>query len=149
MVDPIRQNALHDAMEAMFFGYRAFTDRADRVLDAQGLGRVHHRILYFVGRRPGVSVKGLLEILAVSKQAINAPLRRLVELDLIAVTADKADGRMKNLQLTPQGRSLEGELSGAQTEHLSRAFEASGAAAEAGWLRVMRALSAHRAISGL
>ena len=77
MVDQTRQDELRHAIELLFFGYRAFTDRPDRILERRGLGRVHHRILYFVGRNPQVSVKGLLEILAVSKQALSAPLRRL------------------------------------------------------------------------
>jgi DNA-binding MarR family transcriptional regulator len=136
---------LRDAIEALFFGYRAFTDLPDRVLERQGLGRVHHRILYFVGRHPGVSVKGLLEILSVSKQAINAPLRRLVDLGLVAMSADGADRRLKNLRLTAEGERLEAELTGAQMRHLSRAFEAAGPDGQAGWTRVMDALAGRRA----
>ena len=137
MIDPSREGELRDAIEAMFFGYRAFTDQPDRILEDRGLGRVHHRILYFVGRRPGVSVKGLLEILAVTKQALNAPLRRLVDLKLIAMTADPADGRVKNLRLTSDGQALETELTGAQMQRLSQAFDAAGPDSRPGWKRVM------------
>ena len=145
VIDAARQARLHDAIEALFFGYRAFTDRADRILARQDLGRTHHRILYFVGRNPGVSVKGLLEILSVSKQAINAPLRQLMDLRLIAMTADSADRRMKNLNLTAAGKALEGELTGAQMQHLAKAFEAAAPGDEAGWKRVMDALAGRSA----
>ena len=46
------------------------------------LARVHHRILFFVALHPGLSVKDLLACLGVTKQAINIPLRQLMEMDL-------------------------------------------------------------------
>lgn len=142
MLDPTadRPAALRDAIEAFFFGYRAFTDRPDRILQQQGLGRVHHRILYFVGRRPGLSVTGLLEVLGVSKQAIHGPLRRLADLGLV-VASPGADRRVRLLRLTAAGEALEAELTGAQTAHLAAAFSAAGAQGEAGWMRVMAALA--------
>jgi DNA-binding MarR family transcriptional regulator len=144
MVDQTRHE-LRRAIELLFFGYRAFTDRPDRILEDRGLGRVHHRILYFVGRNPGVSVKGLLEILAVSKQALSAPLRRLQELKLVAVMADGGDRRIKRLTLTDEGRRLEAELTGAQMHHLAAAFDAAGSADAAAWTRVMEALAGKEA----
>ena len=73
-----REDALRLAIEQFYFGYRAFTAPPDRILDQRGLGRVHHRILYFVGRNPQISVNTLLGLLSVSKQALNAPLRQLI-----------------------------------------------------------------------
>jgi DNA-binding MarR family transcriptional regulator len=141
MVDQTRQDDLRRAIELLFFGYRAFTDRPDRILERRGLGRVHHRILYFVGRNPEVSVKGLLEVLAVSKQALSAPLRQLTQMKLVAVLANGADRRVKKLTLTPEGRRLEAELTGTQMRRLSEAFDTAGAADEAGWMRVMAGLA--------
>ena len=134
--------ALRDAIETMYFGYRAFTDQADRILGEQGLGRVHHRILYFVGRHPGLSVGALLEILQVSKQAIHAPLGRLTSLGLVAATADRTDRRVKALRLTPAGLALERRLTGAQMDCLAAAFGVAGASGAEGWTSVMRALAA-------
>ena len=141
MVDLNRQAALRDAIELLYFGYRAFTDGPDRILARRGLGRVHHRILYFVGRNPGVTVGGLLEILAVSKQALNAPLRQLVEMGLVALTANAGDRRIRNLGLTEAGRRLEAELTGVQTRLLEAAMTQAGPDAEAGWRSVMAAMS--------
>jgi DNA-binding MarR family transcriptional regulator len=132
---------LRGAIELMYFAYRGFTDRPDRILERRGLGRVHHRILYFIGSRPGVSVSGLLELLAVSKQALNAPLRQLLEMKLVAAVADPADRRVKQLQLTTAGEQLEAELTGAQARHLQAAFAQAGAAPEQGWRAVMAALA--------
>ena len=134
--------ALRDAIETMYFGYRAFTDQADRILAEQGLGRVHHRILYFVGRHPGLSVGTLLEILQVTKQAIHAPLGRLTGLGLIAASADRTDRRVKALRLTEAGRTLERRLTGAQMDHLAAALGAAGPSGAEGWTTVMRALAA-------
>ena len=141
MVDLNRQAELRSAIELLYFAYRGFTDRPDRILERRGLGRVHHRILYFIGRRPDVSVRGLLDLLAVSKQALNAPLRQLIEMNLVSALPDPADRRAKNLRLTAEGQRLEGELTGAQMRHLQAAFDRAGRDREDGWRAVMTALS--------
>jgi DNA-binding MarR family transcriptional regulator len=141
MVDLKRQDELRSAIELLYFAYRDFTDRADRILERRGLGRVHHRILYFIGRRPDVSVRGLLELLAVSKQALNAPLRQLLEMRLVSAAGDPVDRRSKNLRLTAEGQRLEAELTGAQMDLLQSAFDRVGSEHEAGWRAVMAELA--------
>jgi DNA-binding MarR family transcriptional regulator len=135
--DPTLSDDLHEAIEQFYFAYRGFTDRPDRILEKRGLGRVHHRILYFIGRRPDVSVRGLLDLLAVSKQALNAPLRQLMEMGLVGAEASPDDRRVKRLSLTASGRKLEAELTEAQTRHLRAAFDRAGAEAQRGWSAVM------------
>lgn len=135
---------LRAAIEHFYFGYRAFTERPDRILAERGLGRVHHRILYFVGRNPAISVNALLGILGVSKQALNAPLRRLVELGLIAMVPGAHDRRVRELTLTGAGVKLESHLTGSQLALLGEVFAAVGERAEAGWLAVMMRLEAGR-----
>jgi len=137
MLDLDRQDELRGAIELLYFAYRGFTDQPDRRLERRGLGRVHHRILYFIGRRPDVSVRGLLDLLAVSKQALNAPLRQLMEMDLVTALPDAGDRRVKNLRLTPEGQRLEADLTGAQMRHLQAAFDRAGPEAERGWRAVM------------
>lgn len=141
MVDLNRETELRQAIELLYFAYRGFTDVPDRILERRGLGRVHHRILYFIGRRPDVSVRGLLDVLAVSKQALNAPLRQLIEMNLVAAVSDEADRRVKKLRLTPEGERLEAELTGAQMRLLQAAFDQAGKAHEAGWRAVMAELA--------
>jgi DNA-binding MarR family transcriptional regulator len=136
-----RDEALREAIELFYFAYRAFTGGPDDVLTARGLGRVHHRILYFVGRNPQIAVNALLEILAVSKQALHAPLRQLVEEKLIVVRADEHDRRFKRLGLTAEGKKLEAQLTGAQMKLLNAVFTAAGSEAEASWKTVMRVMA--------
>lgn len=74
MIDLNRQADLRHAIEQFYFAYRAFTDRADKVLEQKGLGRVHHRILYFVAHNPAVTVNKLLAILGGEQAGIECPL---------------------------------------------------------------------------
>lgn len=142
MIDLNRQAELRTAIETFFFAYRAFTTPPDRVLAERGLGRVHHRVLYFVGREPGITVTALLAVLGVSKQALNGPLRVLVERGLVATAPDEQDRRVKRLTLTPPGAQLEGQLSGTQMAMLETIFQDAGPAAETAWRAVMARLAA-------
>lgn len=140
MIDLKRQAELREAIELFFFAYRAFTAPPDRILAERGLGRVHHRILYFVGRQPRTTVTELLGTLGVTKQALNAPLRQLVETGLIDAAADASDKRVKRLTLSAAGASLEAELSGTQLAMLEKLFDQEGAEAEFAWKRLMGGL---------
>jgi DNA-binding MarR family transcriptional regulator len=137
MIDLKRRAELREAIELFFFAYRAFTAGPDRILEERGLSRVHHRVLYFVGRNPGIGVNALVRILGVTRQALNAPLRRMIELDLVSVQPG-SDRRIKELRLTAPGAKLEAQLTGTQMEQLAAVFEAAGVQAEAAWRDVMR-----------
>ncbi|KAF1068468.1 MAG: hypothetical protein GAK45_01355 [Pseudomonas citronellolis] len=130
------------AMQAFYFAYRAFTALPDAILERRGLSRVHHRILFFVGRQDGLSVKALLQTLGVTKQALNMPLRQLQEMQLVDSQAAAEDKRKRLLSLTREGRRLEEALRNEQAQLLARAFEAAGADAVRGWLAVNQALVA-------
>ena len=134
------ERSLRQAIETFFFAYRAFTALPDRMLGEQGLGRVHHRILYFVGRDPGCSINELLHTLGVSKQALNLPLRELVERDLVGMTPDEHDRRIPRLCLTRAGEALERALSATQMQLLQEGFATAGTGAEQGWRAVMHRL---------
>jgi DNA-binding MarR family transcriptional regulator len=144
MLDPKRQAELRESIELFFFAYRAFTARPDRILGQRGLSRVHHRILYFVGRSPGIAINALLDILGVTKQALNAPLRQLLEMKLVAVRTAAHDRRFRQLTLTPDGARLEAQLTGTQMKQLGAVFAASGSDAEAAWRAVMQRMAEGR-----
>lgn len=141
MIDLKRQTQLKHCMELFFFAYRAFTARPDRILEKRGLNRVHHRIIHFVGRNPGISVNQLLQILEVSKQALNAPLRQLMGMKMISAQADSRDRRVKRLYLSPASKTLEAQLSTTQMAHLEKVFSASGQAKEKAWLEIMEKIA--------
>lgn len=131
---------LRAAIEDFFFGYRAFTALPDALLAERGLGRTHHRILYFVRRDPGASVGELLATLGITKQAVHAPLKALEAAGLIASEPDPADRRVRRLRVTEAGAELEGRLSGVQMRLLAEAFMAAGPDAVNGWRAVMAQL---------
>jgi DNA-binding MarR family transcriptional regulator len=141
MVDvSTREQSLREAIELFYFAYRSFTSEPDHMLTEQGLGRVHHRILYFVGRNPDVAVTALLDTLAVSKQALNAPLRKLRDDKLISIRTDEQDRRFRRLRLTEAGRKLEAQLTGTQMRHLEAVFNRTGGKNEQAWKSIMRAM---------
>jgi DNA-binding MarR family transcriptional regulator len=133
--------ALRSSIESFYFAYRAFTSRADRLLERRGLGRLHHRVLYFVGRNPSITVNALLSILRVSKQALNAPLRQLIEMRLVSSVAPAHDRRVRQLALTAEGRRLEAQLTATQLKLLSQAFASAGDDATQGWIEVTRRIA--------
>ena len=74
----LRKQDLRRGIELMFFAYRDFTGEADDVLAELGLGRAHHRVIYFVGRQPNMTVSDLLTILKITKQSLSRVLSHLI-----------------------------------------------------------------------
>ena len=137
MIDANRERELRLDVEALYFGYRAFTALPDRILAEQALGRAHHRILYFVRREPGISIGDLLALLKVSKQAMNRPLRDLESLGLITISPDATDKRIRRVTTTRKGTQLEARLTGAQLRLLDDVFADLDATTEAHWRAAM------------
>ena len=106
-----RQRELDQAWELMHFALRAVIAQPDKMLDKRGLSRVHHRILFFVARQPDLAVNQLLQVLGVSKQALNQPLRQLYVQGLVAYTLAPHDKRQRRLALTDSVQSLRGSIS--------------------------------------
>jgi len=147
MTDLKKSTDQRQAMEAFFFGYQAFTAKPDEMLARRGLSRVHHRVLFFIARYPGLSVKELLGYLGVSKQALSTPLRQLVEMRLVQSVTAEDDKRKRLLGFTAEGAKLEQALRREQARILQRVFAETGEQAVEGWLAVNRALSAGRVAS--
>ncbi|NQD91403.1 MarR family transcriptional regulator [Pseudomonas sp. CrR25] len=144
MIDLKSTTTQQAAMEAFFFGYQAFTAKADEMLARRGLSRVHHRILFFIAKYPDLSVKQLLGYLGVSKQALSTPLRQLLEMHLVSSVAATDDKRKRLLGFTAEGAKLERALRREQAKLLQRAFAEAGEAAVNGWLQVNQALGKGR-----
>lgn len=140
MLDLKNPTAQQMAMEAFFFGYQAFTAKADEMLERRGLSRVHQRIVFFIARYPSLSVKELLALLGVSKQALNMPLRQLMEMHLVSSVASETDKRKRLLELTTEGERFEQALRREQVKLLERVFAEAGEDAVNGWLAVNLAL---------
>ncbi len=141
MIDSTREKQLREAIELLFFSYRAFTRGPDEILAKRGLGRVHHRILYFIGRQPGLSVNDLLAVLDISKQALHQPQQQLISMGLIKNEKSKTDGRVRELRLTTAGKRLESRLTGTQLLQLENVFSECGRKSEKAWLEVMKTIA--------
>jgi len=144
MIDPTeprRERELNGALEAIYFGFRALTAKPDARLARLGYSRVHHRILFFIGRNPGCSINELLATMQVTKQYLHGPLRRLIQDKYVVASIDPEDRRIKRLRLTRRGAALERQLSGDQRRSFEQVFGKAGPQAEAGWRKVMALLA--------
>jgi len=113
-----------DVMGLFFFAYRDFVGDADALLDKQGFGRAHHRVLYFVNLKPGMSVADLLSILKITKQSLARVLRQLIDNNYIEQKTGDADRRQRLLYATAKGRQLFEVLSATQTSRIDAAIAA-------------------------
>jgi DNA-binding MarR family transcriptional regulator len=135
------RDRLIDAWRVMHFALRAVIAEPDRMLAARGLTRVHHRILFFLARTPGLSVGELQATLDVTKQALNTPLKQLREQGLIDFAKADHDARVKKLELTADGVALEAKLTGEQLQMFSAAFSEHSGDAVNGWFGVTQSLA--------
>ena len=135
------EQELNLALEAMHFGFRAMTYQPDKRLAGLGLARIHHRLLYFVGRNPACSINQLLGIMRVSKQYLHQPLKKMIALGYIRQSIDSDDRRVRRLALTAKGKKLEFELTEIQRRRFARVFKKTGGTAEQHWRDVMALLS--------
>ena len=145
----LREEELRLAQDLLFFGYRDFTAGPDAILAELGMGRAHHRVLHFLGRRPGLTVGELLGILAITKQSLARVLTPLMAQGYVAQSPGRADRRQRHLSLTPSGEALERRLFERQRETVTRAYREAGPAAVEGFRHVMRGLMGQDARRGL
>ena len=120
------EEPMYDLIELLFFAYRDFVGDADRLLETYGFGRAHHRVLYFVSRRPGLTIAELLEILRITKQSLNRVLRELVDKNFVEIRAGALDRRRRQLYATPDGERLALRLALVQTRRFALALEQLG-----------------------
>jgi DNA-binding MarR family transcriptional regulator len=133
----LREEELRQAMELLFFSYRDFTAEPDLILARYGFGRAHHRVIYFVGRHPSMTVSELLDILRITKQSLSRVLSQLVREDFVQQRPGLEDRRQRLLELTEKGKKLEYELIENQRNRIARAYRAAGADAVAGFRTVL------------
>ena len=131
---------LRHSIEMLFFAYRDFTSDPDEILERDGLGRAHHRVIYFVGRHPGITVAELLSILRITKQSLSRVLKEVLDRGLVEQKTGERDRRQRLLYLTEAGVQLEQQLTATQRARIARAYESVGEEAVHGYLKVLAAL---------
>lgn len=133
----LREEELRQGIELLFFAYRDFTAEPDELLAEYKFGRAHHRVIYFVGRHPGMTVSDLLGILRITKQSLSRVLSQLVEEGFITQRPGPRDRRQRLLELTEKGTDLERQLTERQRGRIAQAYREAGAEAVEGFRKVL------------
>jgi len=133
----LREDELRQGIELLYYAYRDFTAEPDAMLARYGFGRAHHRVIYFVGRHPQMSVTDLLGILHITKQSLSRVLGQLVRQGFIRQHTGSRDRRQRLLELTEKGVELERQLSENQRQRIAKAYREAGGAAVEGFRKVM------------
>lgn len=136
----LRESEVRRGIELLYFGYSNLTRSVDQGLAAQGLGRAHHRVLYFVARQPDLTVSELLGLLAITKQSLGRVLGDLTDRGLVEMRPGERDRRQRLLRLTPTGQALEAELFDTIRTRLSAAYASAGQNAVGGFWAVLEGL---------
>jgi DNA-binding MarR family transcriptional regulator len=136
----LREPELRKGMELLYFGYSHLTRAIDEELSKQGLGRAHHRALYFIARQPGLTVSQLLALLGITKQSLGRVLGELMDRGLVEMRPGDRDRRQRLLRLTTEGAALESALFDALRERLSAAYQSAGQGAVGGFWAVLEGL---------
>ena len=136
----LREPEIRRGIELLYFGYAHLTRSIDSGLARQGLGRAHHRALYFIARKPDLSVSELLGLLAITKQSLGRVLGELSERELVETRTGDRDRRQRLLRLTPKGAALEGALFDLLREKMSAAYSQADPSAVGGFWAVLEGL---------
>lgn len=136
----LREAEIRRGIELLYFGYSHLTRAVDEPLAIQGLGRAHHRALYFIARQPGLSVSDLLKLLAITKQSLGRVVNDLTARGLIESAPSRIDRRQKLIRLTNAGVELEASLFDALREKLAIAYGKAGQSAVSGFWQVLEGL---------
>jgi DNA-binding MarR family transcriptional regulator len=136
----LREHEVRRGVELLFFGYTRLTRSIDEGLAEHGLGRAHHRALYFIARQPDLTISELLKILAITKQSLGRVLTDLSERGLIETRTGATDRRQKLLRLTGDGKAFEAQLFDALRTSLAAAYAAAGQESVTGFWRVLEGL---------
>ena len=134
------EEELRQTIEMLFFAYRDFTKEPDKMLERIGLGRAHHRTVYFIGRNPAITVTGLLDILKIRKQSLSRVLSQLIKESYVFQEISQNDRRKKLLYLTKKGLELERRLTSNQRKRIAKAFNGRDEQAIDGFKNILTAI---------
>lgn len=136
-----RRDSRDDAIQLLHFGFHGAIRESVRRLTEVDLNRMDHTLLYVAEKFPGSTVGEFVHHYGASKQALSAPLRKLVARGLIEMRPSAGDRRVKHVHLTTEGRRIALWLNAGLSESLERAFRRAGPRAREGWFAVMRELA--------
>ena len=136
----LRDEELTRGVELLEQAHRALIAQPERVSTGLALGRNHWRVLYAIGRHPGITMVELQGSVPLTKQSLSRLLKELAAKGLIVRTQNQRDRRQRLLELTPAGRQLDEQLNERLRRQLASAYRAAGAEAVAGYHKVLLGL---------
>ena len=128
-------------MELMYFAQSTLARSTEERLSALGLGRAHHRALYFIARHPDLTVSALLGLLGITKQSLGRVLNELVERNLVETRVGERDRRQRLLRLSQAGKDLEGDLFECVRQVWAQAYASAGQNAVSGFWAVLEGIT--------
>ena len=136
----LREPEIRRGVELLYFGYTSFTATTDAMLERQGLGRAHHRALYFIAQSPEMPVGDLLKLLRITKQSLGRVLGDLSDRGYVETSTGLRDRRQRLLKLTEAGAALETELFEVIRATMAEAYAEAGQGSVTGFWRVLEGL---------
>lgn len=136
----LRDEELSRGLELLDLAYRAMLAESARRLASTSLGHHHQRLIFLIGREPGVTMARLLDLVPLSKQSVSRLIKDLAAAGLVAGTSDPRDRRARRLELTEEGRNLNEQMNGRLRDRLASAYRAAGTEAVAGYHKVLLGL---------
>ena len=98
--------ALSRTLELVFFAHMEMADASDQLLAQHGLGRPHHRVLYFAQLAPGITVGELMALLRISNQALSRTMQQITSQGFIEQRYCADDRRVRRHYVTAKGKTL-------------------------------------------
>ena len=136
----LRETEIRRGMAVRDFAQSTLARSTEARLAAIGLGRAHHRAMYFIARHPDLTVSALLGLLGITKQSLGRVLNELVDRDLVETRIGERDRRQRLLRLSDAGVELEYELFETVRQHWAAAYARAGQTAVSGFWSVLEGM---------
>jgi DNA-binding MarR family transcriptional regulator len=124
-IDRKRAEKLQSVLTLFGLAQLALASDADVELAKLKLARTHHRILYLALHNPGVTVGRIVTLLRLTPQAVQGPMRRLINSGYLEQKASPSDGRKRHLYATQAGQDLVLAVAAKQYARTTKALERS------------------------
>jgi DNA-binding MarR family transcriptional regulator len=136
----LREEEVRRGIELLYFGHSHMLRTIDEGLAEKGLGRAHHRALYFIARSPGLIISDLIALLGITKQSLSRVVRDLEAAGYLELRQGRNDRRQKEIRLTETGVALEAALFAEMRSRMADAYAAAGQDAVTGFWHVCEGL---------
>ncbi|VVT10795.1 HTH-type transcriptional regulator PetP [Sphingomonas sp. EC-HK361] len=136
----LRESEIRRGIELLYFAQTYIARKIDADLARQGLGRAHHRALYFIARKPDMAVSDLLALLGITKQSLGRVLNELTDRHYVETRPGERDRRQRLLRLTPEGAAFEAKMFDYVRDRWSSAYSNAGQEAVTGFWSVLEGL---------